>query len=288
MIDLHTHTDQSDGSVPPEQLLQQAAALGLEALAITDHDTFAGYDIAALQSPPGLDLICGVELSTRLERVKSAKRASSVHLLGYFVNQPPAAEFREWLSGMQASRRKRNIALIAKLQSLGIDITLEEVQALGRHQTGRPHFAKVLLQKGYVASLQEAFDVYLADHAKAAVEREEPSLHEGIEHVAAAGGFPSLAHPVRLEQGRDSEALRVLIRQLIPIGLQGIEAYHSEHSASDTALFCSIADEFHLAVTGGSDYHGDNKPSISLGTGHQGNLSLPYSLLEEMRRARPS
>jgi hypothetical protein len=172
------------------------------------------------------------------------------------------------------------------LQSLGIDITLEEVQALGRHQTGRPHFAKVLLQKGYVASLQEAFDAYLADHAKAAVEREEPSLHEGIEHIAAAGGLPSLAHPVRLEQGRDSEALRVLIRELIPCGLQGIEAYHSEHSASDTERFCSIAQEFDLAVTGGSDFHGDNKPSISLGTGHRGNLNLPYSLLEEMRRPR--
>jgi predicted metal-dependent phosphoesterase TrpH len=267
--------------------LQQAAALGLEALAITDHDTFAGYDIAAqLPPPPGLDLICGVELSTRLENVKSAKRASSVHLLGYFVSQPPEPEFREWLSGMQASRRKRNIDLIAKLQSLGIDITLEEVQALGRHQTGRPHFAKVLLQKGYVASLQEAFDVYLADHATAAVEREEPSLHEGIERIATAGGLPSLAHPVRLEQGRDAEALRRLVRQLIPCGLQGIEAYHSEHTASDTELFRSIAGEFHLAATGGSDFHGDNKPSISLGTGHQGNLNMPYSLLEEMRRRR--
>src|SRR5271168_732037 len=112
MIDLHTHTNQSDGSVPPEVLVRQALDLGLEALAITDHDTLAGFDIAAqLPAQPGLELICGIELSTRLESIRGTKRPPSVHLLGYFVERPPSAEFREWLLGMQASRRKRNVDL---------------------------------------------------------------------------------------------------------------------------------------------------------------------------------
>ena len=160
MIDLHSHTDQSDGSVPPAQLVHNAAALGLEALGITDHDILTGYDMAVpYAAESGLELICGVELSTRPEQQPGEKRPPSVHLLGYFVNTPPTAEFREWLLQHQASRRQRNLDLIAKLNSLGVDITLEEVRALGRNLTGRPHFAKILLKKGYVKTNQEAFGI---------------------------------------------------------------------------------------------------------------------------------
>jgi hypothetical protein len=206
-----------------------------------------------------------------------------VHLLGYFLQAPAAPQFREWIRGHQESRRERNRKLIAKLNSLGVDITLEEVQALGKHLTGRPHFAKVLLRKGYVKNNQEAFDRYLADNASASVEREEPELVDGVRHIREGGGLPSLAHPVRLPM-RDRASLEALLVSLIDNGLQGLEVYHSEHSPEDTALYKDLAAKLQLFETGGSDYHGDNKPAIQLGTGKNGNLHLHYSVLENMRR----
>lgn len=292
LIDLHTHTDQSDGSATPGELVKHAMDLGLEALAITDHDTLAGCDLAApLARDAGLQLVTGIELSTRLDDglmdrlpgVPRPKRMPSVHVLGYFLDAPPSAAFREFLQRQQESRRKRNRALVAKLQSLGVDITLDEVQALGRNLTGRPHFAQVLLRKGYVKTLQEAFDVYLADSAKAAVEREEPDLEEGIRQIAASGGIVSLAHPVRLPFGRDEQALEALVRILIDAGMEAIEVYHSEHTPDDTELYRSMAARFGLIQTGGTDYHGTNKPEIALGTGKNGNVTLTRELLDQMR-----
>jgi len=283
MIDLHTHTDQSDGSDSPPRLVQLAAAHSLEALAITDHDTLAGYDLAAPDAhEAGLELICAIELSTRVERQPGAPRSPSIHLLGYFPDRPPDAGFRDWLSHLQQSRYARNVSLVDKLQSLGIDISLEEVRALGRNLTGRPHFARVLLAKGYVRNTQEAFDLYLADNAKAAVEREEPSVWEGVRRIASAGGLAVLAHPVRLA-AEERAGLDGFVESLIDEGLAGVEVFHSEHCAADVDRFLRIARKFSLVITGGSDYHGDNKPGISLATGRDGNLSLPYRLIEEMR-----
>lgn len=290
MIDLHSHTNQSDGSATPEELIRDASALGLEALGITDHDTLSGYDLARpYADAAGLELICGIELSTRIQpEVKTnGKRRSSIHLLGYFPETAPSASFRDWLTEQQNARRRRNEALIAKLNSLGVEITLEEVQELGRNLTGRPHFAQVLLKKGYVKNLQEAFDVYLADHAKAAVEREEPSLVEGIHHIREAGGLPVLAHPLRLEEAADEGQFRTLVRSLVEEGLQGLEVYYSEHTPAMTAMFHGMAQEFSLLATGGSDYHGTNKPHIALGTGKGQNLNVPYAVLASMKeRAR--
>ena len=143
MIDLHSHTNESDGTCTPGELIEEALRVGLEALGITDHDTFAGYDKAApLAREAGLELICGIELSTKLH-------GRSVHLLGYFLgDEGPAPEFREWILDMQAARRDRNCRLIARLRDLGIDITLEEVQARSGGLTARPHFAQVMLEKG--------------------------------------------------------------------------------------------------------------------------------------------
>lgn len=283
MIDLHTHTDQSDGTSSPAALVDQAVSVGLEALAITDHDTLAGYDLAVPRAAEaGLELVCGIELSTRLEKKSEGPRLPSVHLLGYFPDRPPSPEFRAWLYRHQESRRQRNRDLIAKLQSLGLDITLEEVQALGRNLTGRPHFARVLLKKGYVSTIQEAFDVYLADDAKAAVDREEPKLVDAIRHVAEGGGLPSLAHPIRLPHN-DRAPLQTLLKELMAAGLLGIEVYHSDHTPEATELYRSLAAEFKLIITGGSDFHGGNKSAISLGTGRNGNLKLGYELLERMR-----
>jgi predicted metal-dependent phosphoesterase TrpH len=288
MIDLHTHSDQSDGTTTPAGLVEQAAAMGLRALAITDHDTLAGHDLAQpLAAAAGIELVCGIELSTRLEQKSDGPRLPSAHLLGYFLTGPPSAEFRVWLDQQQESRRQRNRALIAKLQSLGLEITLEEVQALGRNLTGRPHFAQILVKKRYASTIQEAFDLYLADSAKAAVERDEPTLPEGIRRIAKGGGLPSLAHPVRLPYNTPA-SLEALLEELIEAGLMGIEVFHSDHKPDDSAQYLSLAEQLRLAVTGGSDFHGANKPAISLGTGRDGNLNLGYEMLERMRAAAAS
>src|SRR5208337_2974638 len=189
MIDLHTHTTASDGSVSPPDLIRLALQCGLEALAITDHDTLEGCDEGAIVAADlGVDLIVGIELSTRLESelvelVKpwlGSRRLPSIHLLGYFVAAAPQADFRSWILTHQESRRKRNCELVEKLRGFGFDITLAEVSRLAGKLIGRPHFAELLVQKGYVRNRQDAFDLYLADTAGAAVERDEPGLAESI------------------------------------------------------------------------------------------------------------
>jgi predicted metal-dependent phosphoesterase TrpH len=283
LIDLHVHTDRSDGSTAPGDLVQQACALGIEALGIADHDTLAGYDAALpFARESGLELVCAVELSTRPEAQPGCgKRERSVHVLGYFVDGPPSAAFRQWLQSQQASRRKRNVDLVAKLRNLGVNIALEDAEVYGRNQVGRPHFAKVLCDKGYVTHIQEAFDMYLADDAKASVDREEPTLEEGIQRIRDGGGFASLAHPVRLPQ-RDGE-LAKLVKKLMDAGLRGIEVYHSEHTAQDCASYVALARDLDLIATGGSDFHGDNKPGVRLGSGIDGNVCLSYEFLQDMR-----
>src|SRR5262249_19291059 len=159
---------------------------------------------------------------------------------------PPAPEFRVWIQGMVESRRQRNVALTGKLRSLGVAISLEEVQRLGTNLTTRPHFAQVLLRKGYVSSLQQAFDLYLADDAQAAVAHDEPPLKEAIRCIRDAGGIASLAHPVRIPGGRDRVMLTRLLEDLAPCGLNAIEVYHSEHTPQDVLLFRSLASEFAL------------------------------------------
>lgn len=263
--------------------MRQAAGEGIEALGIADHDTLAGYDAAGpVAAEYGLELICAVELSTRPDEPRiDGKRERSVHMLGYWLLSPPTVAFRRWLETQQASRRKRNLDLVARLRHLGVAITLQDAEVYGRKQVGRPHFARVLCDKGYVSNIQEAFDVYLADEAKAAVDRDEPTLEEGIRWIGDSGGMASLAHPARLPQ-RGSDLTR-LVERLIDVGLQGIEVFHSEHTAADCAEYAEIARRFGLIPTGGSDFHGENKPDIRLGSGRGGNTRLTYEFLERMR-----
>ncbi len=279
MIDLHTHTDRSDGSTDPGDLVRQAISIGVEALGIADHDTLAGYDAALpVAQATGLDLICAVELSTRPgEPATPGKRERSVHVLGYWLHNAPTPEFRAWLKTQQESRRQRNLHLVAKLQQLGLNITLQDAEVYGRNQVGRPHFARVLLDKGYVRTMQEAFDLYLADDAKAAVDRDEPTLDEGVRRIVEGGGLASLAHPTRLHQRGPN--LAALVEHLTTIGLRGIEVFHTEHAPTDTAEFAELAVRFDLIPTGGSDFHGANKPGIELAAGN-----IPYTVLANMRK----
>lgn len=282
MIDLHTHTTESDGTFTPAELVAEAVKRRLEALAITDHDTFAGFDQALpLADEAGIELICGIELSTKME-MKDRPRGKSIHLLGYFMRGKPTEEFRQWLFGIQQSRRERNVALSDKLESLGVPVPLEEVYSLGRSMAGRPHFAKRMVEKGYVGTQQEAFDRYLDESAEAYVDRREPTLAEGIRHVLDAGGVPCLAHPVRLGK-REPREEEELIRQMCKMGLRAIEVWHSDHNGRHRERFDWLARRYNLTMTGGSDFHGDNKPGVELGTGRLGNVRVGPKVLERLR-----
>jgi len=271
MIDLHSHTDQSDGTFTPSELIAEANRVGLSALAITDHDTFAGYDAAApLAAAAGLELICGIELSTRY-------MGTSVHLLAYFPGNPPSAEMREWLGFLQEMRRERNVRLIEKLRTLGIDITLAEVEKYGRTLTARPHFARVLVDKGYAKTIQDAFDLYLDESAKAWVQRHDVAMEEALERIAASGGITSLAHPIRVANNNWSK-IEAAVADLKTKGLRAIEVFHSDHRPEDVGFYQTLAARYSLAITGGSDFHGANKPGISLG-----KLDVPDSVLGDLK-----
>lgn len=277
MIDLHTHTDESDGTTSPGDLVQEALQAGLEALAITDHDTFAGYDEAApLAREAGLELLCGIELSTDFH-------GRTVHLLAYWPEESAGAAFRSWLDDVIAARFERNRLQVARLRELGVNLSLEDAQAYNPRMTGRPHFARALVAKGYAGSIDQAFRLYLGESAPGYVPRRTPPISEAIRTIVANGGIPSLAHPIRLGQRNAGEEKR-WVDELVGNGLRAIEAYHSDHSPADIERFSRYAKQFHLLTTGGSDFHGENKPDIQLGVG-RGNLHIPRELLDHLRHA---
>jgi predicted metal-dependent phosphoesterase TrpH len=201
----------------------------------------------------------------------------SVHLLGYFPNQPPSEELRAWLTHLQEMRRERNVRLIAKLQSLGLDITLPEVETMGRTLTGRPHFARVLVDKGYATDIQNAFDRYLDESAPGYVYRQEVPIEEAIERILKSGGVASLAHPVRVAKN-NWEKLALYVEDLAGYGMRAIEVYHSDHSPENVSYYQSLAERFQLGMTGGSDFHGANKPKIALGS-----VAIPDDTLEKLK-----
>jgi predicted metal-dependent phosphoesterase TrpH len=272
LIDLHSHTNQSDGTLSPGELISEAVKNGVDVLSITDHDTFTGYDAAGEAArQAGVDLLCGIELSTKLH-------GHSVHLLGYFPRAGGPDGMREWVEDMQAARRERNERLAVRLRELGFDIKLEEAEARGRGMTGRPHFAQIMVEKGYVSNLRQAFDDYLDESAKAYVYRREPQFAEAVERIHAAGGISSLAHPIRVNGD-----VPTLLPELCEAGLKAIEAYHSDHGPRETGLYLELARKYGLLVTGGSDFHGDVKPEIRLGSGCDGNLQIPRDVLDRLR-----
>ena len=271
MVDLHTHSDRSDGTLSPQQLIDLARRLGLQALSITDHDSLEGYDLAEPYARRvGVELVCGIELSTRLP-------SSSIHILGYFLEQPPGETFRRHLACLQKARRERNGRLTERLRELGLSIRLEDAEKLGRSQTGRPHFAQLLVNKGYVSSIREAFELYLDESAPGYVERRDPSLENVLRWIREAGGISSWAHPARAVREAERPA-QDLFEELGAKGLSAIEVYHGDHTPEEMALFRSAAENLGMGITGGSDFHGAEKGRAQLGA-----LNLPSSLLEALR-----
>jgi predicted metal-dependent phosphoesterase TrpH len=273
VIDLHTHTSESDGTDSPESLVALAAAKGVRTLAITDHDTFSGFDMGrAAATSHGIELICGVELSCR-------HGSKTVHLLAYFLADGGApADFRAWVNDILTSRRDRNVRLIKRLNSLGVDITLAEVEAIGKTVTGRPHFARILVEKGYAKDRNDAFDRLIGEEGSAFVERLGPTLLEAVAKIKACGGISSLAHPVRIGLFRNAENELALFAELREAGLDAVEVYHSDHVRYLVERYREFADLLGLLQTGGSDYHGANKPEIILGS-----VPVPQYVVDGLR-----
>ena len=275
-LDLHLHTTHSDGSLPPAEVLALAHKAGVTALAITDHDITTGLP-EALEAGArlGIEIIPGVEISSRFGD-------NELHILGYFLDwQDPA--FNQHLARLRASRHARNPRIIERLRALGQDITYEEVRELaGTESVGRPHIARVMMDKGYVKSAKEAFDRFLAQGKPAYVARELPEPVEAIAWIRAAKGIPVLAHPLWAKQ--DGQELFKLCETLKAEGLGGMEVHYSTHNPKQTAELLDIAKRLDLLVTGGSDFHGITKPDIEVGVG-RGGLTVPVKLLDPLRKA---
>ena len=274
-IDLHIHTTCSDGSLTPSQVVQYAKEKDLKAIAITDHDTIDGNEEALKEGKrQDIEVIPGVEISVEYS-------PGSMHMLGYFITTDDTT-LKEKLTLLQGSRADRNPKIVEKLNELGLALTYDEVvQESGGGQVGRPHIAQVLLKKGYVKNIQEAFDTYLGKGAPAYNDKFRLGAEEAITTIIDAGGIPVLAHPFTLFC-KGSEELEALVKKLVSKGLQGIEIYYSEHNQRQISQYRKLAEQHNLAITGGSDFHGKNMKGIDLGTG-RGNLRVPYRLLENLR-----
>ncbi|MFC1591822.1 PHP domain-containing protein [Thermodesulfobacteriota bacterium] len=277
MIDLHTHTTASDGTLTPAQLVAHAQERGLTAIAITDHDTVEGVGEAlAAGAGCGITVIPGIEIS-------AVHRQTTLHILGYYIDwQSP--DFCKSIQVLQNARTERNPAIIKKLQALGVDISLAEVAAeAGTGQVGRPHIAQVLLQKGAVRTARQAFDRFLKKGAAAYVDKFRYPAQEAVAHIRAAGGIPVLAHPSILPC-KTAPKLSSLLTELAGYGIMGVEAYYTDHSAKQVKLYEQLARKHGLLVTGGSDFHGSYIQGIALGTG-RGSLAVPESVCEELQQA---
>lgn len=274
-IDLHTHTTHSDGSATPEELIEFAAAKRARAVAVTDHDTVSAIrEARAAADRFGIEFVAGIEISAEYA-------AGTMHILGYCIDdESPALAAK--LDQLKEARERRNPQIASALSSLGFDIIYEEVVRLAGNQVvGRPHFARLMVEKGYVATIQEAFDKFLKKGAPAYVEKARLSPAESIALIHEAGGVAVLAHPYQLRLSSHVEVDQ-LVGELAGLGLDGIEAVYSRHSATERSDYSRVAARHDLLVTGGSDYHGSYKPDISLVTG-LGDLDVPYELLEAVK-----
>jgi predicted metal-dependent phosphoesterase TrpH len=258
-VDLHCHSTASDGTLAPNQVVELAVSSGLSALALTDHDTIAGVTEAAEAArKAGLDFLPGIEISC------DVPRPATMHLLGYGVD-PQSPILHDLTRRLLQGRNDRNPRIIQKLNELAVAITMQEVEAeAGGEVVGRPHIAAVLLRKGYVSSIKQAFDKYLAQGGAAYFDKERLTAQQAIGLVRQSGGIPVLAHPVQLRTENDAQLERI-VKDLKDVGLAGIEVIHSDHAAAFVEKYSKLADRFGLLKTGGSDFHGTSKKDIRLG-----------------------
>ena len=283
-IDLHVHSTASDGSFSPLDLALLVQKAGLKAFALTDHDTIDGSK-AIVQNKRILgpvQFLTGVEISAGAADFPGI--AGSFHILGYGFDLAHP-RLNHALQTQQAARKNRNPEIIKRLRSLGMDMSLAEVIAASEPnaQIGRPHIARLMVQKGFVPSINEAFDQYLGKGSPAYLDKPRIEAGEAISLIDAAGGVAVLAHPGLLKMPDDA-AYDALIAKLASMGLGGIEVFYPGHTSGQVCLFSSLATKYHLLVTGGSDFHGAVNPDVKLGAG-PGDMAAPYAVYERLVEA---
>ena len=278
IVDLHVHSNRSDGSMPPSELVDLAVKKGLSAFALTDHDTVDGIPEALSRarywSDQGiqLEVIPGIEFSTEY-------MGRDIHIVGIDIDYE-AEFFKKYLTDFVNARIERNIKMCKNLQEAGIDITFEKLmEEYPGSVITRAHYARFLHDHGYTSSMKEAFERYVGDHTKYFVPREKVTPVQAVELVLRAGGIPILAHPVIYGLGKT--ALDTLVSELKAAGLIGIEAVYSTYTPSDERDIKALALKHDLAISGGSDFHGKAKPGLELGTGY-GKLHVPQEVLDNL------
>lgn len=276
IVDLHTHTTESDGSLTPEELILEAKRKGLSAVAITDHDTFAGIDKAApVALMHDIELIPGIEFSTDYN-------GKEVHVLGLYIDtkQPhlnaKLAEFRK-------GRDDRNALIVENLQKEGFDITMEALKAENPYCViTRANIARFLYEHGMIPTIQTAFEKYIGDNCKCFVNRFKITPMDAVRLIKQAGGIAILAHPLLYHMS--TPVLQKMVDEMKDAGLDGIEAVYCTYSTGEEREMKEFARNNHLLISGGSDFHGANKPKLELATGY-GKLYIPYSILEGIKAA---
>jgi len=284
-VDLHVHSTRSDGTLTPTQLVDYAMEKGLRAFALTDHDTADGIreatdyseqlktDAAGQISAKAVPtVIPGIELSTEYQ-------GKDIHIVGLFIDYENPT-FRKYLQDFVDSRTLRNEKMCALLQEAGFDISYEKLlEAFPNSVITRAHYAKYMLKQGYVKSIKEAFERYVGDRCPFFVPREKVTPVQAVELISEAGGLPILAHPILYHMS--NARLDALVDELKNAGLVGIEAIYSTYSLGDERQIRDLARKYDLLISGGSDFHGANKPGLDLGTGY-GKLFIPESILDDM------
>lgn len=277
IIDLHIHSTSSDGSCSPTEIVKMAKELGLAAIALTDHDTVAGIPefLHQAEMAENMALVPGVEISVDLF-------GSEAHIVGLFIDHENQ-DLLKLLREIRDNRDQRNIQIIAKLNDKGYDITLDEVlEVAGGESVGRPHFAKILIEKGYFTENQEVFDKCLKKGAPGYCARKLPRLDDAINHIHGAGGIAIWAHAVYRRDDEHSY-VRKTIKKLIKFGLDGVETYYTTFQPHQQDMMASLAAEFKMIPSGGSDFHGSNQPKIQLAHGY-GDMRIPEEVYHNLKR----
>ena len=273
-IDLHTHSIESDGAQTPAEVVRTAHAAGLNAMALSDHDTINGVAEAVAEGKRlGIEVIPAVELS--------AQSDTELHILGYFIdieNKP----LREAMAYALEVRNQRQEDTCRKLNEQGFDITMDELreEANGNAVLCRAHFAQIMVRKGYASSVKEAFSKYLSVGCYAYSNRQAFTGPESVSLIRGAGGIAVAAHLHLIKM--EDEPLKEYLKSLIPYGLEGVEGYYTDYTPDMNIRYRKTASELGLVISGGTDYHGANKPHIAIGKG-KGDLEIPYSVLDGLR-----
>lgn len=278
MIDLHTHSTASDGTLSPTELINKACSIGIEAMALTDHDTTSGLkEFTQAARSKNIEAINGIELA-------ASWYGGSMHIVGLFID-PTNSTLQNMISKICEERNKRNQKIVSKLNEIGIDISWDEVAAESGHEaTGRPHFAKIIIKKGHCKTFSEVFDKYLGTNKVAYVRRYLPLPNEVIATIHQAGGIAIWAHPLAMRTTSTSK-FRYNVRKLKEFGLDAIEAYYPEHTIEQQQKIIAISNEQNIAISGGSDFHGTPMPHLELGIG-RGSLNIPLKILNDLKQLK--